>query len=92
MKLALGMMTSAPWKVLDGAGADANASDLPGIGVDLENVVDVDGPLELEDEAGNEIVDDVLQAKAEADADCAGQDSKLVKLHSAHIHGGEEDE
>src|ERR1022692_68894 len=38
-------------KCLDGAGANADAHDFTGGAVDLENVVDVDRPLELQDQA-----------------------------------------
>src|SRR5450755_4450052 len=79
-----------PLKRLDRAGADADPRDFSSSAVDLENIVDVDRPLDLQDQSRNEIVDDVLQAKTDTNADCAGEDSEFIQLHASHVHGGQE--
>ena len=77
---------------LDRAGADTDASDLSGVGVNFDDVVDMDGPLKLQNQARDEIVDNVLHSEADADAKRSGQHGELVELNAADVNGGQEDE
>ena len=44
---------------------------------DLDNIADLHWPLEEENQAGEEIVEDVLQTEADADTEGTGEDGKL---------------
>src|SRR5580700_1609134 len=74
---------------LDRAGANPDAGDLAGVAVDFDDVIDVNRPLKLQDQAGDKIVDDVLQAEAEADADRASEHGEFIQLYSADVDGRE---
>ena len=67
-------------------GTDTDARDLASGAVDIENVTDVNGTLELQDESGDEVVDDVLQAKADAHTQCAGEHGELVQFHASQVY------
>ena len=53
---------------------------------------DVDGALELKNQPGDKVIDDILQAEADAHAERAGQHRELVKLDTARVDGEEEDQ
>ena len=44
----------------------------------------MDGPLEEQDQAGNEVVDHALQAETDADTERTGEDGHLRQVHSQH--------
>src|SRR5262249_12845833 len=75
-----------------GAGAHADPRDLTLQIADLDDVAHVDRPLEQEDEPGHEIVDDALQAEADADAERAGQDGDLGEVKPEYAEGEQEAE
>ena len=57
--------------------------------VHLNHVADLDGTLEQENESRDEVIDDVLQAEAETDAERAGEDRELRHVE-AHRRDGDE--
>ena len=63
-----------------GAGADADAAHLAADLPDLHRVADLDGALEEQDEAGDEVVHHVLEAEADADAEGAGEQREAVEV------------
>jgi hypothetical protein len=74
------------------AGADADAAHLAGQLSDLDRVADLNGSLEQQDQSGDEVVDDVLQPEADADAERAGERRKAVQRHSCGRERGEKAE
>ncbi len=63
---------------------DPDSFDGTLIGADDHPVADLDRPLDQEDDAGDEIVDDVLQAEADADGEGAGDKRKVCQVETAH--------
>ena len=51
---------------------------------DLNGIADVDRPLEQQDQTRDKIIDDTLQAKADADAEGAGENTHVVEIHPEH--------
>jgi hypothetical protein len=64
------------------------------LGVDLHRVADLDRALEKQDQAGDEIVHDVLQAEAEAHAERAGEHRVVAQVdaHRAQRHEKADDQ
>ena len=66
--------------------------DLAGDVADHHRVTDLHRPLEQQDETRDEIVDHVLQAEADADAQGAGEDRRLGQVDAEDAQGDEEAE
>ncbi len=64
-----------PLEGLDLRGADVDALDDAVLAIQLHPVADLDRPLDQQDEARDEVVDDGLQAEADADRQGAGDHS-----------------
>jgi hypothetical protein len=56
-----------------GGAAQADLADLSGYATDFDSVADGNGPLGENNEAADEVADDILQAEPEANADSAGE-------------------
>src|SRR5262249_46814490 len=74
---------------VDRAGARSYALNSSDQALHLHSVADANWALEQENQSGNEIIDDVLQSKTDADAQCAGDQSEFVELHSGIAQGQE---
>src|SRR5262245_12389457 len=72
------------------AGADADPLHLAGEGAKLDGVADLDRALEEEDQAGDEVVDDVLQPEADADAEGTGDDRDAREIEAERREAEEE--
>ena len=64
----------------------------PTICPDLDDVAELHRTLESEDQPGHEIVDDVLQAEADADAERAGNDRQPGEIEARGGDGQQEAE
>src|SRR5690606_28295907 len=69
--------------------AEADAVERAGKFTDLHHIAHFYGPFKEEDHPGNEIVDDVLQAKADADANRAADQRKLGEIDAKRRDGEE---
>ncbi|KAF5406554.1 MAG: hypothetical protein Udaeo2_33700 [Candidatus Udaeobacter sp.] len=59
------------------AGANAYTPNHSGLITHLDEVAHLHGPLEKKNQAGKEIVEDVLETEAGADTECTGEDGEL---------------
>ena len=69
------------------AGADANALHAPDDVVDLNNVTNLDRALKQDNQARDKIIDDILQAKADADTEGTRDDSELRHVDAERAYG-----
>src|SRR6185436_7659623 len=67
--------------------ADADALDLSGQRTDLDQVAHADRSFHDEDQPGYEVVDDVLQAEADAHAERSGNESDLRRIDAERGQG-----
>ncbi len=74
---------------LDLGRADGDAAHIAFALLERHPVADLDRSLDKQDEAGNEVVDDGLQAKADADRQCAGDDGKAGDVEACVRNGGQ---
>src|SRR5262245_35293006 len=66
----------------DDAGANADTPNDPGLITHLDDVAHLHRPLKEKNQAGKEIVEDVLQTEAGADTECTGEDGELRHVSS----------
>ena len=60
----------------DTCGAGIDSLDATQVAVDLQQIADSDRPLPHQNPAADEVIDDILRAKANADSDCAGNEGE----------------
>ena len=65
--------------------AQIDLHDPPGHAVHLHAVAEGDGPLGQQDDAADKIVDDVLQAEADAHTDCARHQRQGAEVNAHHL-------
>ena len=63
-------------------GAHADGADAAGGAADVHRIAWLDGPLEHQDQAGDEVAHHVLQAQADAHAQCAEHEGQLADLEA----------
>ena len=85
---AFGMMTAARWKVCDLRCTDVDTGDVALVPGHLDPVTHLDGPFHHENQARHEVVDDILQAEADADRQGAGDDREVGEIQP---QGGDAD-
>ena len=76
--------------MLEDTGADADLADLAKVRADLHRIADAHGSLEGEQQAGDEVVDDVLQTEADADAQRAAENGEAAELDARGSDGEKE--
>ena len=83
-KLRIGHDDGGPLEGLDLGGAHADSLHDPHIAADLDPIADLDRPLDQQDQAGDEIVDDILETETDTDRQRARDNRQIGKIDAEH--------
>ena len=75
---------------LDHGGTHADPVYRPPLPVDDDRIADLDGSLEQQDQAADEVVNDILQAETNADTEGTGEDGEVLQFDAGHGHRHQE--